>query len=49
MVRQRENDVSEVQLISLYKYGVNFTVSMIIVFKLSIFTIILCFSTARYI
>jgi hypothetical protein len=31
--------MSEVQvlLISLYKYGVNFTVSMIIVFKLTIF------------
>jgi hypothetical protein len=33
MVRQR----NDVLLILLYKYGVNFTASMIIVFKLTIF------------
>jgi hypothetical protein len=42
MVRQRENDVwSSVsfayEVTLLYKYGVNFTASMIIVFKLTIF------------
>jgi hypothetical protein len=40
MVRQTENDVwisvGYVLLILPYKYGVNFTVSMIIVFKLTI-------------
>jgi hypothetical protein len=40
MVRQRENDVwSSVSFayIAVYKYGVNFTASMIIVFKLTVF------------
>jgi hypothetical protein len=37
MVRQRENDVWRSAYILLYKYGVNFIASMIIVFKLSIF------------
>jgi hypothetical protein len=36
MVRQRENDVWRSAYILLYKYGVNFIASMIIVFKLSI-------------
>jgi hypothetical protein len=46
MVRQRENDVgSSVSLLTLLcKYGVNFSASMIIVFKLTIFNYYFCVS-----
>ena len=42
------SEVQQVLFILLYKYGVNFTALMIIVFKLTMF-IILCFSPDTFI